>query len=181
MLRLTVLFLLLFVTACGASRFGSLSRSYEFSPDTKKGIVFLSTTFEKDDDTSCGPGLSALWFSRTDGTSFGRTNILLDNFLVKSHFEDSRGYFTNLELSEGEYVIDELTYGSYASMVPLNMRFRVSAGKVDYLGQINVTIERDCLSYDISVKDLRDRDAAFFVREMENFDLDSIDYQILEP
>ena len=181
MRRFAVLSLLFLVTACATDKFGGVSRSYQFSPDTKHGIVFLSTSIKNADNSDCGPGVSVLWFERADGSNFLRKNFLLDNPYLGSFFEDSRGYFINLELPEGEYVITDLQYGSYESSAPLDMRFRVSAGKVHYLGQINVTIKLTCLSYDVAVRDRRDRDVPIFVGEMKNFGHASIDYQILKP
>ena len=48
MRHLAVLFLCFFIAACATDKFDGVSRSYEFSPDTKKGIVFFSTSFESE-------------------------------------------------------------------------------------------------------------------------------------
>ncbi len=185
MRRLAVVYLFFFVTACATDKFDGVSRSYEFTPDTKKGIVFFSTSFKSEPSTlDCGSPKAGIRLARAEGINSWNIRLYYSRsepFFEEPFFGDPHGYFVARALSEGEYVFTDLHYGYFEAKEPVGIRFRVTAGEIHYLGQINVTTELGCLSYDITVKDRRDRDVLIFAREMENFGPDSVKYQILKP
>ncbi len=180
MRHLVIVGFLVFVTGCAGSGASGISRSYEFAPNTKKGIVFLSTSFENKSQSGCGPAFSHLTLVRKGGNLLTGKSVILQNPLVGPYFKDPDGYFIIFELPENEYVFKRLLYGDYyVTPLPVDIRFRVSAGEVHYLGHVNVTI-LTCHTNKISLADRRDRDVPAFAQEMKNFGPESVKYQILK-
>lgn len=172
----------LLLTGC-ASTSHSVGEDYQFSPESKEGLIIISTRL----DDRCDPDgklVSSTLSVRSENSGiFAEGTLLMKNPLIAADFEAPVGYFFVKRLPVGKYYVDRFEYSSLkatglVSDRSLEIPFAVAAGRAYYLGEVTV-IMIHCAGFDVKVADQRRRDLALFSQRMKNISVSDVEPQIL--
>ena len=181
-----VVFFLVMLSGCAATS-PSVNEEYVFTPTTHKGLVVVSTRLVDE----CTPSLrmidrhaelNLVFRGPAPGNRVGY--FIMRNPLAAADFTNPEGYFYIHELAAGHYdftYFNRFVEKNYNGSIRKPMGFDVKAGKVQYLGEVTLHIDK-CKSLEekqtgsLTVRDQRRRDGKLFDERMKKLSSRSFIY-----
>jgi hypothetical protein len=163
----------------GCGHIAKLPENYAVDAKSPNGAVIVSLTFEGELQFSA----FTLEYRLVRG---GETQSMHSASILASPDIDSdgrRGWLFPRELPPGEYEFYKwrgmMGNASYWSPRDFSNRFTVSAGRITYIGSVNVLTSSTAKRYQVQVRDERERDIAAFLTRYPKVKREQVEFDIM--